>query len=471
MSSYSINIDLEGFSKIDISETPAISDSTVIILLSSSSSNKLFDYYSSVKDLILNRNRIILLIDEHNSNIDKQIAMLMVSYGKYDIYRISDINDIDTDYIETIISRQPTREEIEQFIGCDVSMYDKINSVLSEMCKLFNDTNELSSFIASNLELLENTVNVLDYLKVSSDNSATALIKVKDKLTKELEKMTTDYQITDSKLKESNSTVNKLTLQLSDLKNEAANYKKELEKHGNSGTAPTILSYSTINTNTLNHSTKAVIYFKEIGKLRYINTFVLCLYNLIKLKVKVNVKLLIYDTIIGLGTYKPLTHTDKRQYNERKGSFTDVHKNEKLVITEPSSDILSDMLSSGVDILIIYDRLGVNKDLINGAVVYKYNVVGSMNDYKALKNLDTGLSDDYIIGPPHVSNNIIGLPDFSAEVMTKVRSSPSYKDSSRNDVNSTLISSYAQLKNPCRNGEVIMDAILNRINASSISRR
>ena len=103
MSCYSINIDLEGFSKLDIAETSAISDSTVIILLSSSSSNKLFDYYSSVKDLILNRNRIILLIDEHNSNIDKQIAMLMVSYGKYDIYRISDINDIDTDYMETII--------------------------------------------------------------------------------------------------------------------------------------------------------------------------------------------------------------------------------------------------------------------------------------------------------------------------------------------------------------------------------
>lgn len=465
---YSINIDIDGYNKIEIKDASGISDSNVVIVLNNSTNNRLFDYYSSVKDMILNRNRVILLIDSFTSNIDKQISMLMVSYGKYDIYRVDNIANIDSGYINKLLDREPTREEIEQFIGCDVSMYDKINALLAEMCSLCNNTNELAEFIAKNSELLENTVNILDYLKLSFDNSAVAVSKVKEKLGKELDSMTTNYQLTDSKLKEANSNVNKLTLQLDSLKNEASEYRKELEKHNNLGGAPTILSYSTLNTNSLSYNTKAVLYFKEIGKLRYANTFITCLYNLLKIKFKATVKLLIYDSIVGLGNYKPITYTDKRQYNERKGSFTDVNKNEKLVITEPSSDILSDMLNAGIDVIIVYDKMGVTKDLINGAIVYKYNIVGSMNDYRTLKNIESNISDDYIIGPPYISNGIIGIPELNPGIMDKVRNSPTYKSGNKNDTNPTLIASYAQLKNPCRNGEGIVDSIFSRINASSI---
>lgn len=469
MTNYSINLDIDTFNRIDIKSVSNIADSIVVVLLNNSTNNKLFDYYSSVKELILNRNRVILLMDSlSNSNIDKQISMLMVSYGKYDIYRIEDIKSVDFEYMAGILDREPTREEIEQFIGCDISMYDKINVLLAELCNISNNTTELGEFIANNMELLENTVSVLDYLKLSFDSSAEAVNKVRDKLSKEIDDLNTQTKLTDSKLKEANTTVNKLTLQLDSLKIEASEYKKELEKHSNLGGAPTILSYSTLNTNNLNYNTKAVIYFKEIGKLRYINTFITCLYNLLKIKYKAKVKLLIYDTIVGLGNYKPITCTDKRQYSERKGSFTGVDKNEKIVITEPSSDILNDMLNAGIDILIIYDRMGVTKDLINGAIVYKYNVVGSMGDYRTLKNIENNLSDDYIIGPPYISNGIIGIPELVPTVMEKVRTSPTYKDGSKGEVSPTLIASYAKLTNPCRNGEIIMDGIFSRINAESL---
>ena len=211
---YSINIDIDGYNKIEIKDASGIADSNVVIVLNNSTNNRLFDYYSSVKDMILNRNRVILLIDSFTSNIDKQISMLMVSYGKYDIYRVDNIANIDSAYINKLLDREPTREEIEQFIGCDVSMYDKINALLAEMCSLCNNTNELAEFIAKNSELLENTVNILDYLKLSFDNSAVAVSKVKEKLGKDLDIMTTNYQLTDIKLKEANSNVNKLTLQL-----------------------------------------------------------------------------------------------------------------------------------------------------------------------------------------------------------------------------------------------------------------
>ena len=147
MGNYVINTDIEQFERVDIKNSSDISDSIVIIVLNSSTNNKLFDYYSAVKDLIINRNRVLLLIDGNTTNIDKQISMLMISYAKYDIYRIEDMSSLDFEYVAKLIDREPTREEIEQFIGCDISMYDKINSLLAEMCSLFGNIDELGDFI------------------------------------------------------------------------------------------------------------------------------------------------------------------------------------------------------------------------------------------------------------------------------------------------------------------------------------
>ena len=77
MSNYVINTDIEQFERVDIKNSSDISDSIVVIVLNSSTNNKLFDYYSAVKDLIINRNRVLLLIDGNTTNIDKQISMLI----------------------------------------------------------------------------------------------------------------------------------------------------------------------------------------------------------------------------------------------------------------------------------------------------------------------------------------------------------------------------------------------------------
>ena len=43
-----------------------------------------------------------------------------------------------------------------------------------------------------------------------------------------------------------------------------------------------------------------------------------------------------------------------------------------MVIIEPASNILTDIVKYGYDVVIIYDRLRGNDDLITGAQVYKY---------------------------------------------------------------------------------------------------
>ena len=150
--------------------------------------------------------------------------------------------------------------------------------------------------------------------------------------------------------------------------------------------------------------------------------------------------------------------------------FLDAKKNERIVVTEPSSDILSDILKSDIDIVIIYDRLGINRDLISGAMVYKYNVVSSMGDYRTLKSLEPNISDDFIIAPPYVSSGVIGLPEFVPEVMARVRNSPNYKNSAGNPI-ATLVQSYASLVNPNNSGVNIINSIFERINIKNIASR
>lgn len=465
---YTINFELENYDYKNIKDTSDIKNDLILVLLDNKNDRKLFTYYYYIKQMIVNNNRVVLLIDRYTSNIEKQICMLMASYNRYDIYRLDDIKDLNLDYVASILDRNPTREEIEQFIGCDIAMYANVNEVLTELYSLVNKPEELEQFVNTNSELLDNAIGVIDYLKLSYDDTVVALNKVKEALNDELSKVTNEFNIANSKLKESSSTINSLSSQLDTLKNDVFNYKKELDKYVNLGSAPRILNYSTLNVNVTRHKTGAILYFKEIGKLRYINSFIYVLCSILKMKCKLSYKLLIYDNKIGLGTYKPLSSVDSRSYNERRSNYDDINKNLKLVITEPSTDILHNILNAGLDVVIVYDRFGINKDLVSGAIVYKYNVVGSSNEYRCLKSLDSSLSDDFIIGPPHVSKGIIGIPDFTPDVVERIRNSVSY-GANHEDASPILVSTYGTLRNPCRNNEPIIGSILNRINADKLS--
>ena len=465
---YTVNFSV-GYEQKDIKETKEIKDSTILVYLDSSVNKKLFEYYYYLKAMILNNNRVIIILDNYTCGIEKQLCMLMVSYNRYDIYRVLEQKDLTSEYIESLLERTPTIEEVEQFIGCDISMYANINEVLTEMSSLYDNPEALSEFIAKNLELLENTVNVIDFLKANTDNNSIALNNIKEKLSSDVEKLKSEISVTSSKLRESNYENNLLNTELSSIRSELVEYKER--GNADSSSTPKILSYSTLNINTLSHRTGAVLYFKEFGKLRYINSFILSLCELIKVKGGgLSYKLLIYDTKVALGTYKPLSYLDRLAYTERKSMFLDAKKNERIVVTEPSSDILSDILKSDIDIVIIYDRLGINRDLISGAMVYKYNVVSSMGDYRTLKSLEPNISDDFIIAPPYVSSGVIGLPEFVPEVMARVRNSPNYKNSAGNPI-ATLVQSYASLVNPNNSGVNIINSIFERINIKNIASR
>ena len=163
---YTVNFSVEGADELDIASERLTGEtgSTVYVLLNEESNNRLYDYYASVKTLILKGNRVILFLSEDRSKIGTQIAMLLVSYRQYDIYRIEKESLLTSEYLREVADRCPTYEEVETFISSDIATYDKLNEVLSKLSDLAqgNKLEELTSEIMSNITVLESTINVVD---------------------------------------------------------------------------------------------------------------------------------------------------------------------------------------------------------------------------------------------------------------------------------------------------------------------
>lgn len=455
---YIVNIDIENLDKVDISspELANLKNDSVLIWLSTESNARLYEYYLSVKGLLVNGNRVLLLMDGEKSMIRKQICMLLATYQNYDMYIIKDKDLVNFDYVMSLLDREPTVEEVETFIGSDMAMYDKVNDLLTAITDLVRKEKyeELTELFISNINLMDTTINVVEYLKNLAINTPEGFQKTIDSLKKELKSKENELKDQDVMLKSKNYALNQQQLELEDCKKDLNKYKQELEKASSNSKDPVILNYSTLNMNVTKAKTGAVIYFKEIGKLRYINTFVVSLLTLLEKRYKLSCKLLIYDSNINFNIYKPLSYVDSRTYNEKKDVFLDPSKNTKMVIIEPASNILTDIVKYGYDVVIIYDRLRGNDDLITGAQVYKYYVVSSQHEYKMLKNTHPNVPDDEIIGHPRISPNILAIGELPPEDVAAAESK--------------RVQSYFQLKNTGTNKVPLIQSIIAKSNADKI---
>lgn len=460
---YSIGIALDNYDmlKIDSEELETLHGDTVLVVLGEESSTKLHEYYSKIRKLIINGNKTILIIDGEKSKIRKHISMLMVSYDVYDIYVVDSLDDIDNEYIETIESRRPTIDEVTEYIGADVSAYAEINKVLLRIdsaCRA-NSLDELSKIVYENKDLIENTVVIVDYMKkvVDSANSGT---------TKKIEELKDELNNLERKVKEYEVKMDKLRRELEmsreekeDLLRDARTYTKrcqELEEQVNKS-GPIIKAYSTLQASSVKgFKPKAVIYFKEISKIPYINSFVLQLLESIRplsksLNTDIKARLVIYDSVSEYQVYKPLTVVESSILTGgRKQEI--INSNDKIVIAEPNQALLEDILKANYDVVIIYDRLKQQRDLISGNLVYKFYVANSNADIKAIQTVDK-CELSRIITTPGTTGGCMALPTIS-EYKSK---SPSAK-----------LAAYMQVKD-CNNKNVkLIDNIHKIVHLKSL---
>lgn len=240
-------------------------------------------------------------------------------------------------------------------------------------------------------------------------------------------------------------------------------YLKDIEKYKRrvnelesriSNSGPILNKYKEMNTSTIKCKAKSIIYFKEISYVPYINSFVTQVLSIMADLKKLRVKLVIYEYKNNfLSVYKPIDVAGSAEYINNRDTI--VNKLEKVVIVEPNQAIIEDILKANYDVIIVYDRLKQDTDIVVGNNVHKYFVINSSNDLKHIlqnnkidkKHIITSVGTD----PESISINTI-------EGYKKM--SPGGK-----------MSAYMKLKNVGENTEGIVDIIFNRTKVNSISMR
>lgn len=445
----SINIDIDGYTRTDISDDMllSITDSTIVLMLDETTNDKLYTYYSTVRSLITNNNKVIILLSGTESKIRKQICMLAASYRRYDIYSVDDVNIVDREYIDTIMERTPDIDEVEQFIGADIATYSEINSVMLQLTDHLDDNtlDEFISIVEHNRDIIENSVEIYNYMKRIVDNAnegtTRKLSELKDK-SDTLEKQVNQYRLKyESAVEQYESVENEMKA----LKNEASSYRKkcyDLENAINKS-GPIIASYSEVMTSKVKCEPTSIIYFKEIEPCIYINSFVSALHNLLN-NFGVNTKLVIYDNRhVFLNKYKPLSIVDAMAYMNNQKAV--VETQDRIVVVETNQAIIEDILACRkYKVVIIYDRLKQKNDIVTGNNVYKYWVV---NSAELLKSMQKQFGIEF--------NRVITMEGVCKEAIA-LRTIPDYKGCSE----SAQLRGYAALRQSGASREKVIDSIL-----------
>lgn len=425
MEKYTINFSYIRSIRKTIEDTEIASkDAIVFVSLLGISDDNISEYYSNLLNVIKSGNRLIVFIDNAERNICKSIANMCVSHGVYEIYTIDSNDELDKDYIELVEKREPTFLEVQEFISSDITAYDIMSEALIEIKELVanGDSIGLEEYIRINANTIEKIPTVTDYLKlVAKDHDMGILVSNIKQLTLESSEIKSELIKTGEELRVAKEEKKKL---LEFKSNTASSIEskdkliKELTEQASSGGA-IIKSYSPVQTAMLNCKAKSILYFKEISYVRYTNSFINSLIANIEARGK-TVKLVIYDNKMGNAkVYQPARVIGGSDYMTNKSTL--LRNKVRLVVVEPVPNIITDIITHdnpAYDVVIVYDRLKQQSDIVEGNNVHKYFVVNSFNDYKESEavfkindtsNIITDTHSSLYRGTRTESGNIVNL--------------------------------------------------------------
>ena len=456
---YSINIDITEIEERDIKQIDDIKDSTVVILADKNLNDKLTEYYLGIYKLIKNRNRVMLLIYGTGSKVSKTLAMLMYAYNQNDIYKLPneyDLNTLNKTYISVLEEQQPDEVDVEMFIGSDVMAYSDAQILLAKLINYTEkeDYENINKLLKDKHDEFADTLGVLSYTRAVTEKIRFGSLKNK------LNKVNNEALELKSKNDVLENTVAEQKTEIQDLKKMRADALKDvqhaqsriemLEKKLNQGTI--IREYVTTNTKLISCKVKVILYFKEIARINYINSFIHEYYEYLTRILKKRTKLIIYVTPHAfLGVYKPIQSITSAEYVQNRQDI--VNKMDKLVLIEPNPSVLQDTLTSeAYDIVIVYDRLKQEADIVTGNNVHKYFVVNSMKDINELKRKTTINME-----------NVITNPGTAPEALTI-----SYIDGYKGRSESQKLTAYMSMRNTGTDTGVVFDILTDATNIKMI---
>lgn len=396
-------------------------NSSVLVYLDKETNDRLIDFYKGVKAVLRNKNNeLLLLLSENKSNIEGPIVNLCLQYGCYNIYRETPGISVNKTYCDELLSRKPSLKEVEMYVSRDsvaVETIDELLVTIRSMC-VRGQVDELREYVMQNLTLIDELPGALTQMKGLLDPTA----KVREE---DFRKLADELQKSKNALDSSMQEARKLTTQLNDkevvitqLQTDLKNTKDKLERYTESlskslayakeleGENKNLQSaikqtdsvgltlYNTIRISSIpNCKAKAILYFKEIGRPRYFNSFVWYLASTIKKIVQKGgaksekVKILIYDTRKDFsGIYRNQhVYSEDNYFTERLDAIT----RQTVIFLDVNPSYLSDMLTNGgsgttsadYEYFIIVDRLGHRMDLVEGPSVAKFYTFSSSSEY------------------------------------------------------------------------------------------
>lgn len=412
MQKYIIDHKVHGYTPIEIDDMDTISlikDSEVVIVASSKCAQSLGNYYKATSKLLQNQNRVILIgIEEDNMSYFKALASLMVTYKAYDIYTVGESDIVAGPYLLNIEKREPDITEVQNYIGGDITAYNDLVTILFGIESLVEEGHieELRDFLEQHILSIENLTTTIDGMKKKCQmfNSDELFDKIKE-LQEKNNKLQDDYE--QQKVEANNFKHDKeqLEVDIKELRRENQKLSAQNEELSNeAGYGKSVIkTYNTINTQSLQCKSKMILYFKEISYVSYTNTLVSQIQQVLE-AYKLKVKLIVYDTQTNLYmTYKPLPIITGRDYVGQKDTL--IHKNRVFVVAEPNQSILNDILTSEqcFDVVIVYDRMKEQNDVVSGNNVTKFYIVNSSKDFKEIKGATKITDTSYIITHAHSS--------------------------------------------------------------------
>lgn len=408
--SYLLNSNIHGYERVNIEEFRSDDkrDDTIITVIDKSCDDKLAIYYNMFSNALRNNNKLILIGVTDGNKSFRVLASLMVTFREYGIYQIDDKNLLGAKELQTMCEREPGVEEVQTYIGGDVTAYSDISTIVFGIESMVSEGNEsqLKGFLEQHILSIESLVYTLNYMKHICDSfNSNELIDKINGLKEKIAKL-------EEQLGNSKKSFDELKYEKEKIQVEVEDYKRKIEKlqvantelkASSESNVSIVRQYNTINTQLINCKAKLIMYCKEISYVSYVNSMIMHLMKYCENK-SLKVKLVIYDSQNELyAMYKPLNVVGGEDYLSMKGTL--ISKTRQFVVSEPLTNVLQDVLMSEqcFDLVIVYDRMKGLKDLVCGNNVTKFFVINSSKEYESLKNQLKITDPTHIITSVHSS--------------------------------------------------------------------
>lgn len=347
--------------------------------------------------------------DSMKSEELRLLFMCMISNNDFSIIEVDELSDIDMEYAESVLEYQVEVNELKIILG-----------------------EELGGFAA---QLLEDTNNPINNLVTSLINTTLKTVSTGSTETVQVSKELND------KIYELERNLSDVRMRYAELTSKAENYKKcvdeqalvikrqnselgdtqeqlkaandKLSNLGNFGKQTSNVVYAEMNLDRIRakmvtqHAridVEHVIYFKELTPCSYINSFITNFIQYLRINKKKNVICLIYDdSEFNRYKYGKLTRLNGTNFVANQSL-----KDETLVVvTDAAPQILEEALITH-NVVLVYDRMGANNDVIVGRNVHKFVVVNSIKEMLEIRR-ETQIDSEHFLTTFGTDKNTLSI--------------------------------------------------------------